>query len=567
MAPLDAFQQRVVDQKWDSKVVVVAGPGTGKSYTAALRVAHIVSLFQSDELHAESSVLCLTFTNAATGVTKERLQEQGVNAGVEVKTIDKWCFQILSRAGLGVAFEAGDYDDSIKEVIDGLRKGDFLDLIQVIEHIVIDESQDIYGVRLELLELILEMKLIRGWTVLGDPAQTIYEYGEENSSGSFLSRLISENSFDEYFRLEIDHRSKNDRIREVRVSGGGLRKEAPSDVEIDAVWRDYLDNPLLSVTELMAAASAYNKSDQSVGVLVRTNREVLELSMRLSALGIEHRCASRRSEFRIPSWVADLDQVKSKDEALASIPSFVDTAKFSIAIERWCHGGAVKQLSLERLSRDLLNRNIPEEFLRTDPHRLSLSTVHMAKGLEFDKVLVGLERKVGERELEEARVLFVAVTRSQESLLRLAVAGLTKNSRLNRTKTRWVDIAFRGKANFATSVEVKMSDFAFYRTSAQLKVGDEVEIRRVGNLENGLPRYAAFCVSDERPFAELKQDFCLDVSREWNKDLPMKLTGLRVSTQSCIAVPRQIQGNWTEEFLAKVPVAVGMVHQERMEAQ
>ena len=100
MAPLDAFQQRVVDQKWDSKVVVVAGPGTGKSYTAALRVAHIVSLFQSDELHAESSVLCLTFTNAATGVTKERLQEQGVNAGVEVKTIDKWCFQILSRAGL-----------------------------------------------------------------------------------------------------------------------------------------------------------------------------------------------------------------------------------------------------------------------------------------------------------------------------------------------------------------------------------------------------------------------------------------------------------------------------------
>ena len=235
------------------------------------------------------------------------------------------------------------------------------------------------------------------------------------------------------------------------------------------------------------------------------------------------------------------------------------------AIERWCHGGTVKQFSLERLSRDLLYRNVPDVFLKSDPHSLSLSTVHMAKGLEFDKVLVGLERKKSEKELEEARVLFVAVTRSQESLLRLGVAGLTKNSHLNRTKNRWLDVTFRGKAQFATAIEVKMSDFSFYRTSSQMEVGGEVEIRSIGNLENGLPRYAAFGVSEEHPFAELKQDFCLAVSNEWNKNLPMKLTGLRVSTQSCIAVPQQFKENWSEKFLAKVPVLVGMVHPERTE--
>ena len=124
-------------------------------------------------------------------MTKERLREQDVIAGVEIKTIDKWCFQLLSRAGLGVTTDAGSYDDSIRDVINGLRDGDFADEIQGIEHVVIDEAQDIYGVRLELLELILTLRLIRGWTVLGDPAQTIYEYGEEHSSGSFLSRLIT----------------------------------------------------------------------------------------------------------------------------------------------------------------------------------------------------------------------------------------------------------------------------------------------------------------------------------------------------------------------------------------
>ena len=561
----DEHQQRVIDQKWDSKVVVVAGPGTGKSYTAALRVASIVSYFKRNEAYSESRVLCLTFTNAATGVTKERLREQDVIAGVEIKTIDKWCFQLLSRAGLGATTDAGSYDDSIRDVIAGLKNGDVEDVIQGIEHVVIDEAQDIYGVRLELLDLILKLNLIRGWTVLGDPAQTIYEYGEENSAGSFLSRLISEKSFDEYLSLEIDHRSKNERIKKIRATGLGLRMESPTEHEIDAVWRDYLDNPLISVSNLMAVASAYNESDQSVGVLVRTNREVLELSMQLSSLGIKHKCASSRGEFRIPSWVADLDKVKSIDEALERIPSFVDRLIFVRAIERWCHGGTVKQFSLERLSRDLLYRNVPDVFLKSDPHSLSLSTVHMAKGLEFDKVLVGLERKKSEKELEEARVLFVAVTRSQESLLRLGVAGLTKNSHLNRTKNRWLDVTFRGKAQFATAIEVKMSDFSFYRTSSQMEVGGEVEIRSIGNLENGLPRYAAFGVSEEHPFAELKQDFCLAVSNEWNKNLPVKLTGLRVSTQSCIAVPQQFKENWSEKFLAKVPVLVGMVHPERTE--
>lgn len=558
----DEYQQCVIDQKWDSKVVVVAGPGTGKSYTAALRVASIVSHFKRNEAHSESRVLCLTFTNAATGVTKERLREQDVIAGVEIKTIDKWCFQLLSRAGLGVTIDAGTYDDSIRDVIAGLKNGDVEDVIQGIEHVVIDEAQDIYGVRLELLDLILKLNLIRGWTVLGDPAQTIYEYGEENSSGSFLSRLISEKSFDEYLSLEIDHRSKNEGIKKIRATGLGLRMESPTKLEIDAVWRDYLDNHPMSVSNLMSVAKAYNESDQSVGVLVRTNREVLELSMQLSRLGINHKCASGRGEFRIPSWVADLDNVKSIDEALVKIPSFVDRISFVRAIERWCHGGTVKQFSLERLSRDLRNRNVPEVFLKSDPHSLSLSTVHMAKGLEFDKVLVGLERKKSEKELEEARVLFVAVTRSQESLFRLEVAGLTKNSHLNRTKNRWLDVAFRGKAQFANSIEVKMSDFSFYRTSSQMEVGGEVEIRSLGNLENGLPRYAAFGVSEEHPFAELKQDFCLAVSNEWNKNLPMKLTGLRVSTHSCITVPQQFQENWSEKFLAKVPVLVGMVHPE-----
>ena len=66
---LNKAQKEAVDTI-DGPVMVVAGPGTGKTQVLALRIANIIS---SDAQIKASEVLCLTFTNAGVRAMRERL--------------------------------------------------------------------------------------------------------------------------------------------------------------------------------------------------------------------------------------------------------------------------------------------------------------------------------------------------------------------------------------------------------------------------------------------------------------------------------------------------------------
>lgn len=65
---LNSEQKRAVDTI-DGPVMVIAGPGTGKTQILALRIAHILT--QTDT--PADGVLCLTFTNAGVKAMRERL--------------------------------------------------------------------------------------------------------------------------------------------------------------------------------------------------------------------------------------------------------------------------------------------------------------------------------------------------------------------------------------------------------------------------------------------------------------------------------------------------------------
>jgi hypothetical protein len=61
---------------------------------------------------------------------------------------------------------------------------------------------------------------------------------------------------------------------------------------------------------------------------------------------------------------------------------------------------------------------VPPELTDEPTHRLVLSTVHRAKGLEFDTcVVVDWRREPGEHQVQEERVLFVAMSRARRALL------------------------------------------------------------------------------------------------------------------------------------------------------
>lgn len=93
-ARLNSAQKQAVDTI-DGPLLVVAGPGTGKTQLLSLRVANIL---KSRDV-SPGNILCLTFTNKAATNMRERLQSIIGNAGyqVGVKTFHSFAAEVMNQ--------------------------------------------------------------------------------------------------------------------------------------------------------------------------------------------------------------------------------------------------------------------------------------------------------------------------------------------------------------------------------------------------------------------------------------------------------------------------------------
>ena len=92
---LNAAQKKAVEEI-DGPVMVVAGPGTGKTEVVALRVANILKKVPGMN---PGNILCLTYSTAGAKAMRERLRTIiGPTAyGVGVDTIHGWCNDLILR--------------------------------------------------------------------------------------------------------------------------------------------------------------------------------------------------------------------------------------------------------------------------------------------------------------------------------------------------------------------------------------------------------------------------------------------------------------------------------------
>ena len=87
--------QREAVETIDGPVMVVAGPGTGKTQILALRIGNIL---KKTDVGADS-VLCLTFTNSAVRAMRDRLHKYIGNTAsrVGIMTFHKFCGEIIEE--------------------------------------------------------------------------------------------------------------------------------------------------------------------------------------------------------------------------------------------------------------------------------------------------------------------------------------------------------------------------------------------------------------------------------------------------------------------------------------
>ena len=173
----DADQRAVIEAETDARLVVEAGPGTGKTAVACARLAHLIN---EEDIEA-SNTWMISFTRTAVAEIRARLHSYVGDASfaIRIATIDSHAWSIHSGHDPNARL-TGSYEENITRVIELLKSDeDVADELAQIEHVVIDEAQDLVGQRADLIEaLVNRLPSDCGVTVFADEAQAIYGFSD-----------------------------------------------------------------------------------------------------------------------------------------------------------------------------------------------------------------------------------------------------------------------------------------------------------------------------------------------------------------------------------------------------
>ncbi len=438
---VDSFtreQLKVIENPANARIMVEAGPGTGKTAVACRRVAYIIE----HEQISPSEVLIVSFTRAAIIEIRERissyLADPSAAASVAISTIDSFAFRV--RRGFGLeAPVIGDYSDGIKELSELLATNpQAREYINSWKHVVIDEAQDIVSPRAEaILDILHFLNPDCGVTILCDQAQAIYTFAEEGEGsmlpGNNLPNVIDELASGIYTKLELTkvHRTSDKKLLKFLSKGREmLREEAGNGTlfhkEMIDLIRDSASDSAHKVDELEVS---FDQIPKNALVLFRTRAEVLAASSWLKSQ--PHRLRLSKRPTTIHPWVGilfgdiglqEINQEVFKKLWAVRLKEFKDIS----SDEAWSflvrHAGETQSVvSLKRLAKKLSSANPPEEFcLKEFGHSGPiLGTVHASKGREADDVYLYLPKSSNgdaKEDLAEARVMFVGASRAKTRL-------------------------------------------------------------------------------------------------------------------------------------------------------
>ena len=171
---LSEKQMEIVKDKESRCIVVAAGPGSGKTRVLVHKLASLLLL--EDVKHEQ--LLMLTFSRAAATEFKQRLMGLIGNAAhfVEMKTFHSYCFDLLGRIG-----SLDDADGIVAKAAQMINSGEVEPSRIGKTVLVIDEAQDMSVDEYTLVKALMnrneEMRVI----AVGDDDQNIFEFRGSNS--------------------------------------------------------------------------------------------------------------------------------------------------------------------------------------------------------------------------------------------------------------------------------------------------------------------------------------------------------------------------------------------------
>ncbi|MFK8104466.1 MAG: RecQ family ATP-dependent DNA helicase [Saprospiraceae bacterium] len=524
---LSTEQLNVVKDNHEN-ILVAAGPGSGKTRVLVHKVA---SLLLIEDVKPEQ-FLMLTFSRPAALEFRNRLQQLVGNVAyqIDIFTYHGFAFQLMGK--LGNLERSQIILTKVKEAIQ--EEEIPLDRIKNKSVVVVDEYQDVSQTEYDFLMSIVDSAEKIRVIAAGDDDQNIYEF--RGSSVKYMRDFVTRQS------AMMHYLTKNYRARHNLLSFSNLylatqlsderlksnislspHKQVNGRIEIVKYQAKHLILPLIEqlVKEEIRG---------TVAVLTYKNEESILITSLLKQKGIPARLISDKQGFTLgnlleirtftyfiydgiqddfglitaENWKQQKEKILERyqhSENLELVQRIIDTfASTNPKKFRSAWNTYVRELRIE-------------DFYPPEQNTILVSTMHKAKGKEFDHVFILLNNYPLTSE-EKKRVLYVALTRAKDNLF-----IHTNNIDFPRTGIAALDYQ-ENKENYPAPdtiiLEAGMKDIQLgYFKASQTE-------RRVKRLSSGMQLFPD--VTQVAIFRDENQNRVLKLSQKFTKRLSAKLS-------------------------------------------
>tara|TARA_R110001592_G_scaffold189452_2_gene434958 strand:- start:2429 stop:7228 length:4800 start_codon:yes stop_codon:yes gene_type:complete len=422
---LSPTQLKIINDRESKHIAVAAGPGSGKTRVLVHKLASL--LLMEDVKHEQ--LLMLTFSRAAATEFKKRLLLLIGNAAqyIDIKTFHSYCFDLLGKVG---SLEKSDV--ILKKTIDRIRNGEVESNGITRTVLVIDEAQDMNADEFDLVQVLMEQNEDLRVIAVGDDDQNIYEF--RGASSKYLEQFIKEKKAVKYELVEnyrsksnlveftnqfvktIDHRLKNTPIIARQLDDGVIMvTQYQSTNLVTPLVNDILNTELSGTTCILTKTN-----DESVlvtGLLLKNkkNAKLIQTNDGFSLYNLlEVRYFINHLNLDESSFVVNDEIWKTAKRDLRN--EFQSSTMLEVCQKIIKDFEATNPKKKYRSDFEVFIRESKlEDFYNENGEAIFVSTIHKAKGKEFDNVFLLLDSFFPDTD-EAKRQVYVALTRAKQNL-------------------------------------------------------------------------------------------------------------------------------------------------------
>lgn len=421
---LSAMQTDIINNSSSKYIVVAAGPGSGKTRVLVHKLASLLTM----ENVKHEQLLMLTFSRAAATEFKKRLIDLIGNAAnfIEIKTFHSYCFDLLGKIG-----SLDGSEDIVKNAAEMIENGEVEQGRITKNVLVIDEAQDMDKNEFALVRALMEQNDDMRIIAVGDDDQNIYEF--RGSDSKYLRTLIDKYGAVKY-EMTDNYRSSRSVIALANAFVENIHNRMKS-MPINAVTDEegtviITHHRYRNMFEALVNQLTETRCNGKICVLTNKNNEALQIAGMLNERGIHAKLIQSAERFRLYNLAEIRFLLKTIDNSLTG-PVISDksweNAKHQLTetyADSTCLENCLNLMrDFESINRtkyhsdflQFIMESNYEDFYTDNMEDVYVSTIHKAKGREFDYVYMLLNGNEAESD-EEYRKLYVGMTRAKRNL-------------------------------------------------------------------------------------------------------------------------------------------------------